>query len=248
MLIIPAIDLLAGQVVRLRQGMESSAVVYSEKPVETAGIFQEEGARLIHVVDLDGAFGRPGVNDGVIQSMADSLSIPIELGGGIRSMDRIGYWLNRGISRVILGSAAVNNPEMMDKAIRQYSSRSVIAAVDLRNGKVSIQGWQEDTELDGLDLAMDLKSAGLSQIIITEISTDGMLTGPRLDTMIRIAQKTGLDIIASGGIRSIADLKEVAGNAHHGIRGVIIGKAVYENNLSVREAVLQYQKEEDWKW
>jgi phosphoribosylformimino-5-aminoimidazole carboxamide ribotide isomerase len=228
--------------------VESSAVIYSDNPVQTALTFQGAGARCIHVVDLDGAFGRPNINDVVIQNLADALSIPIELGGGIRSPDRIGYWLNRGVFRVILGSATVNNPGMIDKAVRRYGSRSIIAGVDLRNGKASIHGWQEETRTDGLELVRDMKYAGLSQIIITEISTDGMLAGPKLDIMIRIARTTGISIIASGGVRSMEDLKLVSEYTEDGIRGIIVGKALYENTVSLRDAIRRFQRDEDWTW
>lgn len=246
MLIIPAIDLLGGNVVRLRQGRENSAKVYSDNPVETALSFQKAGARLIHVVDLDGAFGRPGQNDVVIREMADALSIPMELGGGIRSLDRVGYWLNRGVTRIILGSAAVKNPDLIRKAVQKYSNRSVIAGVDIRDNRVSVSGWQEDTAASGLALAREMVNLGLSQIIVTEIATDGMLTGPRLESMKEIAERTGLHVIASGGIGAMEDLKQVADTAACGIRGIIVGRAIYENKVALEDAIQQFQGGENW--
>jgi len=236
MLIIPAIDLLGRKVVRLRQGAEESAHVYFDNPLEVALDFQEAGAKWIHVVDLDGAFGRPGKNDSVIQKIVDSLSISLELGGGIRSMDRIQFWMDAGIGRIIMGSIAVQKPEVVEEAIKKFDADRVIVGIDARDGKVATHGWTQDASINAVDLAVQMKEMGLERTIITDISTDGMLTGPKLDTMLSIYQKTGLKVIASGGVSCLGDLEEIAKYAD-AIEGAIIGRAIYEKRFTVKEAV-----------
>jgi phosphoribosylformimino-5-aminoimidazole carboxamide ribotide isomerase len=241
MLIIPAIDLLNEKVVRLSRGLENTAKSYSGDALETARSFEKAGAKWIHVVNLDGAFGRPGVNDRVIASLARSLSVPFELGGGIRTADQIDFWLNRGVSRVVLGSALLENPEMAERAIQQYGGDAVTAGIDMKGGRVSIRGWLEDTTVEGLDLAARLKKAGLTRVILTDIETDGMLGGPGLDRMITIAEKTGLAVTASGGVGSMEDLARIAGCGKSGIEAAIVGKALYEKKLDLAEAIRRFQ-------
>ncbi len=242
MIILPAIDLLDGRVVRLEQGIEYSAKVYSEDPLAFARDFESAGAKFIHVVNLDGAFGRPEKNKDVIVHLTQHLSIPIELGGGIRSLDQIGFWLNRGVSRVILGSAAINDPDMVEKAIKKYGSESVVVGIDMMDGRAAVHGWQDVTDVDGVELATRMKGFGLSRVIITDIATDGMLSGPKLNKMIEIAEKTGLKVIASGGVGKMEDLGLIAEYAQIGIEGAIVGKAIYENRLDIKEAIRKYQK------
>jgi len=241
MLIIPAIDLLNEKVVRLSRGIEDTAKSYSDDALETARSFEKAGAKWMHVVNLDGAFGRPGVNDRVISGLARSVSIPFELGGGIRTAEQIGFWLNLGVSRVVLGSALLENPEMADRAVQRYGSDAVTAGIDMKNGKVSIRGWLEDTPVDGLDLAFRLKKAGLTRVILTDIDTDGMLSGPGLDRMIEIAEKTGLAVTASGGVGSMEDLAAIAECGKSGIEAAIVGRALYEKKLDLAEAVRRFQ-------
>ena len=242
MIIIPAIDLLDGKVVRLEQGVEDSATVYSNDPLVFARQFEEAGAEMIHVVNLDGAFGRPEKNREIIETLAKELHIPIELGGGIRNPDQVGFWLNRGISRVILGSAAVKDPSMVEKAVRKYGNEAIVVGIDMKDGKVAVHGWQDVTETDGVDLANQMKYAGLSRVIITDIATDGMLSGPKLDAMITIAGETGLSVIVSGGVSRLEDLDLIAAQSEAGLEGVIVGKAIYENRLDVKEAIQKYQQ------
>lgn len=242
MLIIPAIDLLKEKVVRLSQGTEETATVYSNDPLKIALDFQKAGAHWIHVVDLDGAFGRPETNDTVIKQLTRTLSIPIELGGGIRSLDRISFWLNQGVGRVILGSVAVKNPEIVKQAINQYGSEPVVVGIDIRAGKVAVHGWQENTQTNYIEIARKMKSFGLQRTIVTDIATDGMLTGPKLDAMINIAQKTDLAVIASGGVSSLKDLEYIAEYSHQGIEGAIIGRAIYEKKFTVKQAIDKFQK------
>lgn len=241
MIIIPAIDLLDGKVVRLEQGEEKSAKIYSDDPLEFALQFQDAGAKWIHVVNLDGAFGRPGMNDAVIERITRNVSVPVELGGGIRTIDRIEFWMERGVKRVVLGSVAVRAPEIVDRAIHQFGSDAIIVGIDVHENNVAIAGWTEKTNIHCIDLAAQMKSLGLKRIIVTDISTDGMLTGPNIDTMIDIAGNTGLTVIISGGVGSIDDIETVANAADFGIEGVIVGKAIYENKIDIFHAIEQYQ-------
>lgn len=245
MLIIPAIDLLGGNVVRLSQGAEETAVVYDNNPLRVATEFEKAGAKWIHVVNLDGAFGRPGMNDIVITQFIQYLSIPIELGGGIRTLDRIEFWLERGVRRVVVGSLAVKEPDLIAKAIRKHGNESIIVGLDIRDGKVAISGWQENTSIHYLDLARQMESMGLKRVIITDIATDGMLSGPRLESMTEIAKKTKLKVIASGGVSKPKDLAPIAKVEKKGIEGVIIGRAIYEKKLSLKRALLKYPQPEN---
>jgi len=243
MLVIPAIDLLNGNVVRLRQGEENSAVVYSESPLETARCFEKAGARWIHVVNLDGAFDRPEMNQEMIRTLCDNISAPIELGGGIRTMEQIGFWLNRGVGRVIVGSAAVHDPDMVQKAVKRYGNEAIVAGIDLRDGCVAVHGWTEKTGMTAVDMAARMCNLGISRIIVTDIATDGMLTGPALDIMLEIADKTGLIVIASGGVGSMDDIAGISRFSSHGIEGVIVGRAIYENRLDIGNAIQKFQGE-----
>jgi phosphoribosylformimino-5-aminoimidazole carboxamide ribotide isomerase len=244
MFIIPAIDLLGGKVVRLQQGREKTAKIYSDDPIQFALEYQKAGAKWIHVVDLDGAFGRSGINDALIIGLAETLSIPFELGGGIHTMDQIGYWLNRGVGRVVLGSIAVKEPEIVEKAIRKYGNKAIVAGIDVRDGEVMISGWTEGADVEAVDLAKKMKIAGLARIIVTDIRTDGMLTGPNADVMTEIAEKTGLSIIASGGVGNIEDCEKIFNESRRGIEGIITGRALYENKLDLKTAIKKFQTED----
>jgi phosphoribosylformimino-5-aminoimidazole carboxamide ribotide isomerase len=244
MLIIPAIDLLGQKVVRLQQGREETAKIYSDDPVQFALKYQEAGAKWIHVVDLDGAFGRSGINDALIIELAETLSIPFELGGGIHTMDQIGYWLNRGVSRVVLGSIAVREPDIVEKAIRKYGNKAIVAGIDVRDRQVMISGWTEGAGVEAMDLAKKMKIAGLARIIVTDIRTDGMLTGPNADVMTEIAEETDLSIIASGGVGNIEDCEKIFNASVRGIEGIITGRALYENKLDLKTAIEKFQTEE----
>ncbi len=241
MIVLPAIDLLHKQVVRLEQGKEESAKVYSDDPLSFAREFQEAGAKWIHVVDLDGAFGRMHENDDVIQNIADNLNIKIELGGGIRDIDRIRHWLDLGVGRVILGSVAVNNPEIVKDAVEQFGADKIVVGIDAKDGMVAVHGWQDVTKVSAVELAEQMKAMGCIRFIVTDIATDGMLTGPKLDTMLEIAERTDLKVIVSGGIHALEDLELIKIHEHKGLDGVITGKAIYENCLDIRQAITQYQ-------
>lgn len=237
MQIIPAIDLLNGKVVRLHKGAEETAKVYSEKPWEIADSFQSAGAEWIHIVDLDGAFGRSGINDSVIQRIIKQSSIPIQLGGGIRSVDAITAMFNLGISRIILGSIAVTYPDFARKAIQKFGQEHVIVGIDARDNKVSTHGWTKDNPIMAIDFAKEMAGFGVKRFIVTDINTDGMLCGVQPQLMLDIATQTGAKVIVSGGVASIADIDELMKKGDNIIEGVIIGRAIYENKLDLKEAI-----------
>lgn len=240
MQIIPAIDLLGGRVVRLTQGREESAVVYSDRPEEVAAAMESAGAEWIHVVDLDGAFGRPGVNAAAVERIASSVRAFVELGGGIRDAKRIRFWLERGVGRVVLGSAAVRDPGLVTEAVASHGPDAVVAGIDVRDGRVSVAGWTEDGGRDALDFARSMESAGVRLAVVTEISADGMLTGTDARSAARIAGGTGLSVIVSGGVGRMEDIETVDRLRLPGIRGIIVGKAYYEGRIDLAEAIRRF--------
>jgi phosphoribosylformimino-5-aminoimidazole carboxamide ribotide isomerase len=240
MQIIPAIDLLGGRVVRLSQGREESAVVYSDRPESVAADLESAGAEWIHVVDLDGAFGRPGVNAAAVERIAGAVRASVELGGGIRDRERVRFWLDRGVGRVVLGSAAVRDPGLVRDAVAAHGPASVVAGIDARDGRVSVAGWTEDGGRDAIELAAAMESAGVRTVIVTEIAADGMLAGTRAGTAVRIAEGTGLSVIVSGGVGRLEDIAEIARLGLPGIGGVIVGRAYYEGRIDLAEAIRSY--------
>lgn len=234
MIIFPAIDLLGGKCVRLKQGVAVSSTVYSDDPVKTARQFESEGAKFLHIVDLDAAFSNAKENTEIIKSMAKTVSIPIQTGGGIRSMEKLRYLLEEcGVSRVILGTAAVENPKFLEEAAGLYKSR-IVAGIDAVKGKAAVKGWTKETSISAIDLAKQMKSCGVETVVYTDIKKDGMLLGPNLMEIKEMIQKSQMSVIASGGISSIEDLLEVK---KLGAAGAIIGKSFYEKKLSLKAAL-----------
>lgn len=242
MFIIPAIDLLGQKAVRLSQGDENKAVVYSDRPAEFAKQFELAGAKWIHVVDLDGAFGREHGNDSIVEEVVRSVSASVELGGGIRSMKRIEHWLDKGVVRVILGSVAVENPKLVTDAVRRFGSEKIVVGIDVKDGQAAVHGWKESTTVSYMELAEQMADCGLCRTIVTDISSDGMLAGPRWEAAAAIAERTTLKVIISGGISGLRDIEAIHLKNPVGIEGVIAGKAVYEKRLDLREAVRQFQE------
>ena len=200
MTIFPAIDIKGGRCVRLLQGRAEDETVYGNDPVEMARTWEQQGAEYLHVVDLDGAFDGKSPNEEIIKNMAECVSIPIQLGGGIRSMDKIQRLLDvYGIQRVILGTAAVENNELLKQAVKRYGNR-IVAGIDARNGKAAIKGWVEKTDLSAVELGLKMKEMGRDPIIYTDIAKDGMMKGPNISETQEMIERTGLKIIASGGI------------------------------------------------
>ena len=236
MIIIPAIDLRGGRCVRLLQGDFQRETVYSGDPVEVACRWAAKGADRIHIVDLDGSReGRP-VNDGVIRQILSAVSVPIELGGGIRELGTVEYYLGMGVGWVILGTAALKNREFVVEACRRFPGR-IILGIDAKEGKVAVEGWTEATGADVLDVAKRYEGLGLAALVYTDISRDGMETGVNVPATERLARAVGIPVIASGGVAGIGDIDRLLAVAASGILGVITGKALYTGALDLEEAI-----------
>ena len=231
--VIPAIDLKDGRCVRLLQGDFDKETVFSTDPAAVARRWQEAGAPRIHVVDLDGAASGKPRNLDAVTRILEAVNIPIQLGGGIRNMKTLESWLARGVQRVVLGTAAVETPDFLIEACTRFGD-SVIAGIDARNGKVAASGWTRTTEVDAISLVGRAKDLGARRIIYTDIATDGMLTGPNLESIREVTSHTRLPVIASGGVTTIEHL--VSLNAL-GVEGAIIGRALYTGDLDLREAI-----------
>ena len=229
MKLFPAIDIKNGQCVRLRQGQFHNVEVYSQVPVRIAKNFQESGAAFIHIVDLDGALAGHSVNEDVIKAIVENVSIPVEVGGGIRTIQDIETKLNLGVGRVIIGTSAVENPHFVNSKI--------VIGIDAKNGMVATDGWEKISNYNAVQLALEMKEIGIKTIIYTDISRDGMLSGPNLEHTRDMVEKTQMDIIASGGVSSMKDLDDLNSIP---VYGAIIGKALYENRVNLREAVKKY--------
>jgi len=231
--VIPAIDLMNGRCVRLVQGDYSRSTTYSQEPVELARRFQSVGLDWLHVVDLDGArTGRP-INLGTVKALA-ATGISIELGGGIRTVDHIQQALDSGAAHVILGSSLMSNRDDLPGWLERFPGR-LVAGVDARNGKVAVHGWQETTTVPALELIARLEALGFGRVIYTDIATDGTLAGPNLDQLRAVAESTRMEVTASGGIGSVADIQAVTDLAGLGVTGVIVGKAFYDGRISLEE-------------
>ncbi|MGF1656441.1 MAG: 1-(5-phosphoribosyl)-5-[(5-phosphoribosylamino)methylideneamino]imidazole-4-carboxamide isomerase [Verrucomicrobiales bacterium] len=235
MKIYPAIDLMNGQAVRLRQGKKEDKTVYSDDPVALAQQWEAQGGDWLHVVDLDGAFeGEPRHLD-LIRQMVQALNIPVELGGGLRSEDAVENALAAGVSRVILGTKALQSLEFVETMVGRHGSERIAAGIDARDGLVAVHGWQDISSKPALSLALELQAVGVGALIYTDIATDGMMKGPNLDSLRTLTGQLKIDLIASGGISSKADALAVA--EIEGVEGMIIGKALYENAIHLPDLV-----------
>jgi phosphoribosylformimino-5-aminoimidazole carboxamide ribotide isomerase len=232
----PAIDLKDGACVRLVQGEMDAATRFNDDPAAQAASFAAAGCRWLHVVDLNGAFaGRP-VNGAAVAAIIKAAKVPVQLGGGIRDLATIDSWLSAGIARVILGTVAVKNPELVREACRLYPGR-VAVGIDARQGRVAVEGWAETSDLSGLDLARRFEDAGVAAVIYTDIERDGLLKGVNVAATAALAQAIAIPVIASGGIGSLADLLAVKAAAQSGIEGVICGRALYDGRVDLAAAV-----------
>ncbi|MHB8073110.1 1-(5-phosphoribosyl)-5-[(5-phosphoribosylamino)methylideneamino]imidazole-4-carboxamide isomerase [Desulfosporosinus fructosivorans] len=238
MLLFPAIDLKEGKAVRLLQGRMEDSTVYSDNPVDLAKSFESQGAEYLHIVDLNGAFTGKPVNDEMIRRIVGSVALKIQIGGGIRTMERITELIELGVERVILGTIAVKKPELVAEAARRYGNR-VIVGIDAKEGLVAVQGWAETTEMKAIDLGKAMKIMGVQSVVFTDIARDGMLQGPNIESTVQLARETGLSVIASGGISTLADLQNLQAEAIKGvsIEGAITGKALYSGAFTLREAL-----------
>lgn len=235
----PAIDIKNGQCVRLRQGKFDDVIIYSNNPVDIAKEWEACGASFIHLVDLDGALCGHAVNAEVIRKIASTVNIPVEVGGGIRNIKDIEDVLALGVSRVIIGTKAVENPNFIKEAVDKFDADKIVAGVDAKDGLVAIHGWEKVSNIKAVDLCMEMKKLGIKTIIYTDISKDGMLSGPNVYQTKLLSDQTGLDIIASGGVSGLKDLELVD---EAGIHGAIIGKALYEKKIDLRQAVAMFER------
>jgi len=235
LLVIPALDLRLGRCVRLYQGDPRRETVYSDDPVEVARLWQDQGARLLHVVDLDGAFSGYSRNLTVIAAIGEALDIPFQVGGGIRSREAVEAALAAGACRVILGTAAVNQPELCREMAAEYGGQ-LLVGIDARDGMVAVKGWVEDSAVTACDLACRVEQWGVREVIYTDIRRDGTLHGPNLEGLEALLAATSLKIILSGGISSLQDLLALKPYSER-VRGVIVGQALYANKLNLPEAL-----------
>src|SRR5438093_6117982 len=238
MLIIPALDIKDGHCVRLKQGKMKDATVFSEDPVGMAQHWKAEGARRLHLVDLNGAAAGKPKNEGVIRAILQALgdSPPVQLGGGIRDLDTIEHYLDLGVGYIIIGTAAVKNPGFLQDACTAFSGH-IIVALDAKDGKVAVEGWSKMTGHDVVDLAKKFQDYGVEAIVYTDIGRDGMLTGVNVEATVRLARELKTPVIASGGIASLQDIHHLVPYAGEGIIGAIAGRALYEGKLDFREAL-----------
>jgi phosphoribosylformimino-5-aminoimidazole carboxamide ribotide isomerase len=236
MILFPAIDLKGGNAVRLEQGDMARATVFHRDPAAQARAFEEQGFEYLHVVDLDGAFAGKPVNAAAVDRILESVSMPVQLGGGIRDTATVEAWLEKGVSRVIIGTAAVRDPPFVKQAARDYPGQ-VAVGLDARDGKVAVQGWAETSELSVLDIARRFEDVGVAAIVYTDIARDGLLKGLNLDATIALAEAISIPVIASGGLASIEDVKAMLEQRGRKLEGAIAGRALYDGRLDAAEAL-----------
>ncbi len=236
MIVLPAIDLKNGQCVRLEQGLMEKDTVYSDDPAAMARHWQDEGGEFLHLVDLDGAFAGVPKNREAIEAIVAAVDIPTELGGGIRDLETIEAYLKLGVDRVILGTVAKENPELVAEACRRFPGQ-IVVGIDAKNGLVAVRGWAEVTEKKAIDLAREMEGFGVTAIIYTDIARDGMMQGPNLEATAALAEAISIPVIASGGVSSLDDIRNLLKIEASGVSGVITGKAIYSGSLNLREAV-----------
>ncbi|MBP2148411.1 phosphoribosylformimino-5-aminoimidazole carboxamide ribotide isomerase [Xanthobacter flavus] len=236
MILFPAIDLKDGLAVRLEQGDMARATVFNRDPAAQAAEFESLGFRYLHLVDLDGAFAGKPVNAAAVDRILETVSIPVQLGGGIRDMRTVEGWLEKGVTRVILGTAAVRDPDFVKAAAKAHPGR-IVVGLDARDGNVAVEGWAETSELAAVDIARRFEDAGVAAIIYTDIARDGLLKGLNLEATIALAEAVSLPVIASGGLASLADIEGLLTPAAKKLEGAITGRALYDGRLDPREAL-----------
>jgi phosphoribosylformimino-5-aminoimidazole carboxamide ribotide isomerase len=235
-ILFPAIDLKDGRCVRLKRGAMDDATIFNDDPAAQAALFETQGFEWLHCVDLNGAFEGKSVNVAAIHSIRARIKLPIQLGGGIRDRAGIDAWLDAGISRVILGTAALKNPALVKDSARAYPGR-IAVGIDARDGKVATEGWAETSTMDVLDLARRFEDAGVAAIVFTDIARDGMLQGVNVEATARLTASVRIPIIASGGVAGIADIKALTAARSPNILGVVIGRALYDGRIDAKAAL-----------
>jgi phosphoribosylformimino-5-aminoimidazole carboxamide ribotide isomerase len=235
-ILFPAIDLKDGQCVRLFKGDMDKATIYNTDPAAQAKAFETAGFKWLHLVDLNGAIEGKPVNDAAVSNILKSVSIPVQLGGGIRDLATIGTWLKKGINRVILGTVALKNPALVKDACKQFPGR-IVVGIDARDGRVAVEGWAKTSEVRALDLALKFEDCGVSAIVYTDIDRDGTSVGLNVESTVDLAYALTTPVIASGGVSAISDLEELKREAGAGIEGVICGRALYDGRIDVKAAL-----------
>lgn len=236
MILFPAIDLKDGACVRLVRGDMAQSTTFNTDPAAQARAFEEAGFEYLHIVDLNGAFeGRP-VNDTAVSSIVEAIRMPVQLGGGIRDLATIEHWLSVGVRRVILGTVALKNPDLVHEACRKFPGR-IVVGIDARGGKVAVEGWAETSEVRAVELALRFEDAGVAAIVYTDIDRDGAMQGVNVDATVDLAFALTTPVIASGGVRSMLDLVELKKQEKCGIEGVISGRAIYDGRIDAKKAL-----------
>lgn len=236
MIIYPAIDLKQGKCVRLIKGDMNRDTIYNDDPAAQALEWVQTGFSWVHIVDLDGAFDGQPVNKDAVHSILNTIDVPVQLGGGIRSMQQIEEWVSEGVSRIILGTAAVKNPDLVREACREFPGQ-IAVGIDAINGEVMVDGWVDGSNIQAVELAQLFEDAGVCAIIYTDIDRDGTGKGLNMISTIELAQKTSIPVIASGGVGSMQDLENVKSASEYGVNGVIVGKAFYDKKISPEDAL-----------
>ncbi|MDA8402850.1 MAG: 1-(5-phosphoribosyl)-5-[(5-phosphoribosylamino)methylideneamino]imidazole-4-carboxamide isomerase [Desulfobacteraceae bacterium] len=236
MIVIPAIDIKNGKCVRLLQGRMDAETVFSDDPAAMGARWAAEGARLIHVVDLDGAVDKRPVNLRTIRDIIDRVHVPIQVGGGIRDMETIRMYMDQGVSRVVIGTEAIKNPDLVKNACREFPDR-IVVGIDAKGGMVAIEGWTQTTGVTAVDLARQFEGCGVAAINFTDIERDGMRTGPNLKETEKLAASISIPVVASGGVSSIEDIIHLAPLEAAGVVGVITGRALYDGSLDLKAAI-----------
>ena len=236
MIIYPAIDLKDGKCVRLVRGEMEKSTVFSDKPYLQAKKFEQAGCHWLHLVDLNGAFeGRP-VNSKAVSEIITNVNMLTQLGGGIRNMDTIEFWISAGINRIILGTAALHDPALVLQACHSFPDQ-IAVGIDAKDGKVAVNGWAEVSEISAIDLALKFEDAGVSAIIYTDINRDGVMAGPNIEETAKLAERLSTPVILSGGISQLSDIEAVKNVRGSGIEGIIIGRALYDGSIDVKDAI-----------
>ena len=236
MILFPAIDLKDGQCVRLQEGDMARATVFSSDPAEQARAFERQGFEYLHVVDLDGAFAGKPMNAAAVERIIGAIGIPLQLGGGIRDMATVAAWLGKGVSRVIIGTAAVREPALVKQAAKEFPG-GVAVALDAREGKVAVEGWAQSADLTALDVARRFEDAGIAAIVYTDISRDGLLKGLNLDATLALADAVAIPVIASGGLASLDDVRALLAPRGRKLAGAIAGRALYDGRIDAAAAL-----------
>jgi phosphoribosylformimino-5-aminoimidazole carboxamide ribotide isomerase len=235
-ILFPAIDLKDGQCVRLREGRMETSTIFNRDPGAQARTFEEQGFPWIHVVDLDGAMAGQSLNTGAVARILSSVKVPVQVGGGVRTLESVAFWLNAGATRVILGTAAVRDPAFVREAARLHPG-AIAVGIDARGGRVAVSGWSEQTDINAIDLAMHFEDAGVAALIVTDIGRDGLKSGVNVEFTRAVADAVSIPVIASGGMKGVDDILALKARNGRPIHGAILGRALYDGDLSAEAAL-----------